>query len=55
MYCNSYDRGIGVSPSQYSKSAELRMIPYMVTQINPHFKIRNTAFNLEQYKSSSAR
>ena len=55
MFCNSCDNGNGVLPSQYTKNATLRVIPYLITQINDHFKIRNSTFNIEQYKTSSAR
>jgi len=32
MYCNSFDRGTGVTPANYSKNASIRVIPYLLTQ-----------------------
>lgn len=55
MYCNSYDRGTGVPPTKYHQNASLRVIPYLLTQQNKYFQIRDTFFNMEQYKASSAR
>lgn len=55
MFCNSYDRGSGVVPEDLQSSANLRIIPYFLTQLNNHFKIRNTTFSLEQYKVSCSR
>lgn len=37
MYCNSYDRGTGVPPPKFQANASLRIIPYLLTQLNKHF------------------
>lgn len=55
MYCNTFDKGAGVLPSQYKDNASLRIIPYLLSQKNPFFRIRDTTFNMETYKASSAR
>ena len=55
MFCNSFDRGNGVEKSDYASNASLRIIPYLITQINQQFKLKNSTFQLEQYKNSSAR
>lgn len=36
MYCNSWDRGdgLGVAPAHYEASAELRVVPYLLTSEN---------------------
>lgn len=46
MYCNSFDQGQGVRPCQYTSNANLRIIPYLLTQINSHFKLRDTSFEM---------
>lgn len=57
MYCNSWDRGdgTGVAPSHYEASAELRLVPYLLTTENKYFAIRHSTFTMEAYKNGSAR
>jgi hypothetical protein len=31
MYCNSYDRGNGLSPAKYEADSNLRVIPYLLS------------------------
>ena len=47
MYCNSFDRGTGVPPPKFNQNASLRVIPYLLTQENKYFQIRDTFFNME--------
>lgn len=56
MYCNSFERGNeSLSVTRQIDNARLRIIPYMLSQINPHFRFKDTIFNMESYKASSAR
>lgn len=57
MYCNSWDRGEGqgVATANLVPSAELRMVPYLLTGENKYFGIRHCTFNMEAYKEGSAR
>lgn len=55
MYCNTYNKGGIVPQSKHVHNASLRIIPYLLSQLNPLFRIRDTTFTMETYKSSSAR
>ena len=55
MYCSTYNRGGVVPHSKHLQNASLRIIPYLLSQVNPLFRIRDTTFTMEPYKSSSAR
>lgn len=44
MFCNSFDRGTGVPPSLFQQNANLRILPYLLTQINKYFKLKNSPF-----------
>ena len=57
MYCNTYDTGgeTGVPSSKFNANANLRVIPYLLSQQNEFFTLTDTKFTMEQYKAASAR
>lgn len=32
MYCNTFDRGNGISPAKYEADSNLRVIPFLFSQ-----------------------
>ena len=63
FYCNSFEKeektGVpnnsNIDPEELQNNAHLRVIPYMLTKKNKHFDIKDCTFNMEEYKTASAR
>ena len=53
VHGNSWD-GQGSIQKKYESNAKLRLIPYMLTQMNNHFQIDKSIFNLELNTATSA-
>ena len=57
MYCCSYNKGQGhgVSKKDAENDALLRVIPHLLSGKNEYFSMKDCSFNMEAYKSGSAR